>query len=62
MPTTLLDGETWDQAYARRFAEEAAIDAEIAEKAMPPHKRPGYTERMYEDADMRRKEQRENSI
>lgn len=22
MPTTLLDGETWDQAYARRFREE----------------------------------------
>lgn len=22
MPTTLLDGETWEQAYARRFREE----------------------------------------
>lgn len=62
MPTTLLDGETWEQAYARRFAEEAAIDAEIAEKAMPEHKRTGYAERMCEAADMRRKEQRENSL
>lgn len=24
MPTTILDGETYEQAYARRFAEEAA--------------------------------------
>ena len=26
MPTTLLDGETWEQARARRFKEEAEID------------------------------------
>ena len=29
MPTTILDGETLEQAYARRFREEAAIDARI---------------------------------
>lgn len=29
MPTTILNGETLDQAYARRFREEAAIDAKI---------------------------------
>ena len=27
MPTTILDGETLEQAYARRFREEAEIDA-----------------------------------
>lgn len=59
MPTTLLDGETWDQAYARRFSEEAAIDAAIEAAAMPEHKRPGYSERMAEAADMKRKEERE---
>ncbi len=30
MPTTILDGETLEQARARRFREEAAIDARIA--------------------------------
>ena len=29
MPTTILNGEMLDQAYARRFREEAAIDAKI---------------------------------
>lgn len=29
MPTTLLEGESWDQAYKRRFHEEAEIDARI---------------------------------
>lgn len=29
MPTTLLHGETWEQARARRFREEAAIDQQI---------------------------------
>lgn len=32
MPTTILDGETYEQAYARRFAEEAIVDAEIMAK------------------------------
>lgn len=62
MPTTLLDGETWDQAYARRFREEAEIDAAIEAKALPAHKRPGYAERLAEAADMTRKEDRENSL
>ncbi len=30
MPTTILDGESIEQARARRFAEESAIDARIA--------------------------------
>lgn len=29
MPTTILDNESFDQAYKRRFAEEAEIDARI---------------------------------
>lgn len=29
MPTTLLDGETWEQAYSRRFVEEAATDYRV---------------------------------
>lgn len=29
MPTTLLDNETWEDAYRRRFQEEAAIDNRI---------------------------------
>jgi hypothetical protein len=29
MPTTILDGEMLDQAYARRFREEAAIDTKV---------------------------------
>ena len=29
---------------------------------MPPHKRPGYAERMYEAADMRRKAKREDAL
>lgn len=29
MPTTILDSETLDQAYARRFREEADIDARV---------------------------------
>lgn len=62
MPTTLLDGESWDQAYARRFKEEAEIDAAIEANALPAHKRPGYSERMAEDAEMKRKESQENSL
>jgi hypothetical protein len=34
MPTTILYGETIEQARARRFAEEAAIDVQIASAAM----------------------------
>ncbi len=30
MPTTILDGESYEQARKRRFAEEAALDAWIA--------------------------------
>lgn len=30
MPTTILDGETYEQAKHRRFKEEAEIDARIA--------------------------------
>ncbi len=30
MPTTILDGESYEQARKRRFAEEAAIDARLA--------------------------------
>ena len=37
MPTTLLHGENWDQAYKRRFAEEAAIDAAIMAKLSVPY-------------------------
>ena len=29
MPTTILDGETLDQAYTRRFREEAAIEQQV---------------------------------
>lgn len=29
MPTTILDGESLEQAYARRFREEAEIDKRI---------------------------------
>lgn len=29
MPTTLLDGETWEQANTRRFREESEIDARL---------------------------------
>lgn len=32
MPTTILFGETYEQARERRFREEAAIDAKIAER------------------------------
>lgn len=32
MPTTILDGETYEQALARRMAEEAAFDAQLAMK------------------------------
>lgn len=32
MATTLLHGETWDQAYARRFQEEADTDRAIERK------------------------------
>ena len=35
MPTTLLDGETWEQAKVRRFSEEAAIDEKIIERLRP---------------------------
>lgn len=42
MPTTLLHGETWDQAYKRRFREEAEIDARIA-AAHAPDKSIRYT-------------------
>lgn len=34
MPTTLLDGESWEQARARRFREEAEIDARISETTL----------------------------
>lgn len=60
MPTTLLDGETWDQAYARRFRDEAEIDAAIEAKALPAHKRSNYLENIYDAADDARKEQRES--
>ena len=36
MPTTLLDGETYAQALARRHAEEAATDARIAARQHTP--------------------------
>lgn len=29
MATTLLHGETWEQAYARRFSEEAYLDRRL---------------------------------
>lgn len=33
MPTTILDGESYPQALARRYAEEAATDARLIENA-----------------------------
>lgn len=36
------------------------VGREEAERDMEPHKRSNYAERMYEMADMRRKEEREN--
>ena len=33
MPTTIINGETFDQAYARRFREEADIDARAFQPA-----------------------------
>ena len=38
-------------------------DAEEAmDEALPAHKQSGYAERMFEQADMRRKEQREDAL
>lgn len=37
MPTTMLNGESWDQAYKRRFREEAEIDARIAAELQTPY-------------------------
>lgn len=38
----------------------AECEREYAERDMEPHKRSGYAEAMYEQADMIRKERREN--
>lgn len=54
----------WQNTDYRSDAEYDEWLAEVgraeAERDMEPHKVPGYAERMYEQADMRRKEQREN--
>lgn len=36
-------------------------EAFLAEQDLPPHKRAGYAEKMYEEADLARKAKRENS-
>lgn len=41
---------------------EAHVSDHEADDALPEHKRPGYAERMYEAADDRRKELRENAL
>lgn len=46
MPTTLLDNETWEQAYQRRFVEEAEIDRVIALKIERDHMHPQQSENM----------------
>jgi hypothetical protein len=50
-----LAEELWQLGCAMNSQRLAEIDAD-----MEPHKRTGYAERMYEQADMRRKELREN--
>jgi hypothetical protein len=54
----------WDNTDNRSDADQAEWEAEVgreeAERDMEPHKREGYAERMYEMADMRRKEEHEN--
>ena len=35
MPTTLLEGESWEDAYSRRFREEAEIDERIRNERVP---------------------------
>ena len=53
----------WDNTATRSDADQAEWEAEVgreeAERDMEPHKREGYAERMYEMADMRRKEEHE---
>lgn len=41
---------------------EAPTDDEDDQDGLPAHKQAGYAERMYENADMRRKEARENAL
>ena len=54
----------WQNTDDRTDAEYNEWLAEVgraeAERDMEPHKREGYAERMYEMADMRRKEEHEN--
>lgn len=51
--------ELWQEQQEMEQAHQA-WEEQQAEQDMPAHKRSGYAERMAEQADMRRKEQREN--
>lgn len=54
------EGETYSDEYVEAKRREY-LDSlyEIDEDCLPAHKRRGYVERMYEMADMQRKERRE---
>ena len=52
-----LAEELWQLGCAMNAARVAEIEAD-----MPAHKRGGYTERLYEIADMQRKARRENGV
>ena len=52
-----LAEELWQLGCAMNAARVAEMEAD-----MPAHKRGGYTERLYEIADMQRKARRENGV
>ena len=52
-----LAEELWQLGCAMNAARVSEIEADI-----PAHKRGGYTERLYEIADMQRKARRENGV
>ena len=51
--------DAWQEQQEMEAAHQA-YEQQQAERDMEPHKRSDYAERMYEQADMRRKEIREN--
>jgi hypothetical protein len=60
----LPDDEQSEEEYSEHLHEEWAHEQErlAAQDALPPHKRDGYAEKMYDMADMIRKSKREQGL